>query len=123
MDINNTAKLKQNNIKHLIALQAITLYYPVISIVAKIASGYKMLSFNFIFFFGLELFSIAIYSFFWQMVIKHFKLSTAYSYRALVVIYNMFWAYVIFNETITINNIIGSVIILFGIWVVVSDDK
>lgn len=111
------------NIKDIIFLNLIILYYPFISIIAEIASGYELMSSSFIKFYILEIIAIGIYAVLWQRAIKKFPLSLAYSNKAIVIIYNMFWAYILFKEQITLNNIIGSVIILIGTWVVVRDDK
>ncbi|MCM8710185.1 EamA family transporter [Clostridium sp. SYSU_GA19001] len=117
--------MKQNsmyNKKRYLLLHLLVLYYPVISIVAKYASKYDVLTWQFLLIYGLQLFCIGVYAIFWQMVIKGMDLSIAYSTRALVVIYNMFWAYILFEERISFKNIIGSIIILLGIWVVTKDD-
>lgn len=111
------------NIKDIIFLNLIILYYPFISIIAEIASGYEIMSPSFIKFYILEIIAIGIYAVLWQRAIKKFPLSLAYSNKAIVIIYNMVWAYILFKEQITLNNIIGSVIILIGTWVVVRDDK
>lgn len=111
------------NIKDIIFLNLIILYYPFISIIAEIASGYELMSLSFIKFYIVEIIAIGIYAVLWQRAIKKFPLSLAYSNKAIVIIYNMFWAYILFKEQITLNNIIGSVIILIGTWVVVRDEK
>lgn len=113
---------KSWKIKKYVLLHLLVLYYPVVSILAKFASHYEVLSLNFILIYALQLFCIGIYAVLWQRVIKNFELSVAYSTRALVVIYNMFWAYIIFCEKITFKNILGSLIILLGIWVVTKND-
>lgn len=111
------------NIKDYVFLNLIILYYPIISIIAEVASNYPILSEEFIKFYTLEILAIGVYAILWQKAIKRFPLSLAYSNKALVIVYNLFWASVLFKEQITLSNIIGSIVILLGIWVVVKDDK
>ena len=56
-----------------------------------------------------------------QQVLKHFTLVKAYSNKGVVVIWNLLWAVIFFQEVITIENLIGSAIIVIGIVVVSSD--
>ncbi|ASW42454.1 DMT family transporter [Clostridium isatidis] len=113
---------KKYNFKDIIFLNAIIFYYPIVSILAKVASQHEIFSIDFIKWYFLQLVSIGIYAILWQKAIKNFDLSFAYSNKALVIIYNLFWAAILFNETITIKNVVGSIIILIGIRVMVKDE-
>lgn len=120
---NVSKELQQQRLKDIIFLNIIVFYYPVVSIIAKFASRYEFASINFIKLYLLQVFAIGIYAILWQRAIKKFPLSLAYSNKALTIVYNMFWACLFFNEKINIQNVIGALIILIGIWVVVKDDK
>ena len=70
-----------------------------------------------------QIFTLGIYAIVWQQILKKFSLITAMSCRGVVVILSLIWATVIFNETVTIFNIIGSLVIVVGIYIVSSDDR
>lgn len=57
----------------------------------------------------------------WQQVLKRFSLVTAMANKGVVVIINLIWSVLLFQEAITIYNIIGAAIIIGGIWMVSSD--
>ena len=109
------------NIKDILYLQLIFVLFSFIGVIAKTASQYDLFSKGFIKCYILELLLIIIYAYFWQKIIKNIKLVVAYSNKGTVIIWNLLWAILFFQENININNIIGSVIILFGIVLVTSD--
>jgi drug/metabolite transporter (DMT)-like permease len=109
------------NIKDILYLQLIFVLFSFIGVIAKTASQYDLFSKGFIKCYILELLLIIIYAYFWQKIIKNIKLVVAYSNKGTVIIWNLLWAILFFQENININNIIGSVIIIFGIVLVTSD--
>ena len=66
----------------------------------------------------LMLFNCAVYALAWQQVIKKFELSTAYANRSVYLIWSQVWAAVIFHENLSVQNIIGMMVILAGVLVV-----
>ena len=58
---------------------------------------------------------ILVYAILWQQVIKRIELSTAYMFKGTTIIFTMLFAYWLFGEQITWNNILGAVIIIIGI--------
>ena len=58
----------------------------------------------------------------WQQVIKHMPLITAYANKAVTVIWGIIFGYLIFDETITLRKIIGAIIIIAGVYFIVSAD-
>jgi len=109
------------NIKDILYLQLIFVLFSFIGVIAKTASQYDLFSKGFIKCYILELLLIVIYAYFWQKIIKNIKLVVAYSNKGTIIIWNLLWAILFFQENININNIIGSVIIIFGIVLVTSD--
>lgn len=59
-----------------------------------------------------------IYAITWQQVIKKFSLSTAYANKSVYLLWSQIWAVVIFHENLSIQNIIGILVVLFGVWTV-----
>ena len=90
--------------------------YSLVSVFAKFASAqtdYKMIVFM-----GCEVVLLAIYAVLWQQILKRFSLVTAMSNKGITVVLGMLWSVVIFKDTITMWNIIGTVIIISGIYLV-----
>lgn len=114
---------KKHLIRNIIILQAIILVYTLATVSAKFASGEEFLSFNFIFFYGLEIFILGVYAILWQQIIKKFEISIAYANRAMALLWSLVWAVVFFHENITIKNVIGVIIVIIGTIIVNSDDK
>lgn len=58
----------------------------------------------------------------WQKALIFYPLSFAYPFRSLVNFTVLILAFIFFNESITSLNIIGLVIVTFGIYILVRDD-
>ena len=59
----------------------------------------------------------------WQQIIKKFDISVASANKAMAVLWSMLWAILFFHDNITINNVIGIVIIIIGTLIVNSDNR
>ncbi|MCI7814105.1 MAG: EamA-like transporter family protein [Lachnospiraceae bacterium] len=70
---------------------------------------------SFLLFLFLMLLNCGIYALAWQRVIKHFSLSVAYANRSVYLIWSQLWAVLLFHETLSLNNIIGMIILFFGV--------
>ncbi len=111
-------KMKKNKIIDVLMLQIVIIIYTFSGITAKYASMENQINFKFIMFYVLEIIILGIYAVFWQQVIKKFSLSVAYTNRAMDVLWAMLWAMLFFNEHISINNIVGVLVIIIGIVIV-----
>lgn len=109
-------------LKGIILIQLAVIVYTFSGIMGKFAAGYDILSLPFIFFIGMELFILGCYAIVWQQIIKRYPLSVAYVNRALAIFWSTLWAFLIFGERISLNNIIGVIVIFIGIMVVNSDE-
>lgn len=116
-------KKKKVSIKSVIILQLVVMVYTLSGVAAKGASGYDMLSWQFIFFYGVEIIILGVYAILWQQIIKKFDLSIAYANRSMAIVWSLIWAVVFFGEEITVNNIIGVFIVLAGTMLVNSDGE
>ena len=106
--------------KYLLLYFAIIIY-SCCSICNKLASGYPILSWEFILFYGLGIAVLGIYAVLWQIVLKRFDLSVAYSNKPLTTLLSMIWGIILFGEPVSWNMLIGAAVILLGIRVVVSE--
>lgn len=115
--INNKTKIKDYIFLH------ISLFiYSISTVFSKLASEYEFLSKKFILFYGASIFILFLYAILWQQNLKSISLTTAFSNKAIVVVWGILWGFILFKETVTIGMIIGSIIIFIGIRVVISDE-
>ena len=112
-----TETQKRITMKDLLILQLIIMIYTFSSICAKLASGQETL-FRLLFFTGLEFLCLAVYAILWQQAIKKFDLSVAYANRAMVLLWSMIWAVLVFHDTITLKNILGVALVIAGTFVI-----
>lgn len=110
-----------NKLKKYMLLYCAFLIYSSATICAKLAA-IQSTTFKLLMFFGLEFVCLGIYAIIWQQVLKKFTLVTAMASKGVVVIFNLLWSVLLFTETITIGNIVGAGIIIFGIWMVSTSD-
>lgn len=114
------------NIKHkivgIIKLQAIVFIYSIVSVLSKVSSQFLknegIFSLHLFLTMGLMIAALGIYAVFWQRILKGMDLSVAYVNKGMQLFWAMLWSGIIFHESITIQNIIGVVVIVAGIWVV-----
>ncbi len=118
-----TENKKKADVKAYVLLHAILLMYSFCSVFSKLASSQPLLSFWFVFYYGLMLVILAAYALLWQQVLKKMPLTTAFSNKAVVIVWGMIWGALIFSETIYWYMIVGSIIIFAGVLLVVADNE
>ena len=85
------------------------------SVFIKYAGMYETMSREFIIFYALAIGCLGVYAIMWQFLLETIPLTTAYLRKGILYILILFWSVLLFKEQITINNIIGSIIIIVGI--------
>lgn len=113
----NGEKLKSYLILHLVLL-----LYSFIGILSKIASKEELFSMKFILLYGCILAVLFLYAIFWQKILSFMNLTTAFANKSAVVIWGMLWGSILFGESISFNQIFGSLLIIIGIILVVKSD-
>ena len=123
--MNNAEDSSKNKslIRNIVILQAIIAVYSLTTVVSKFASEQKFFSWQFIVFYGIEIFILGIYAILWQQIIKKFEISVAYANKAMALLWSIVWALLFFHEQITIKNVIGVIIVIIGTIIVNRDDK
>ena len=101
--------------KKLILLLVVFIIFSTTGIFMKLASMEVFLSLPFIFYYSCELGIIALYAILWQIVLKRIPLTLAFMSKSITIVFALLIAHFIFGEKITLNNIIGSFIIISGI--------
>lgn len=88
---------------------------------SKLAGRQKFLSFQFMFWYGVMLLITMTFAVAWQQILKHMSLTFAFTNKPITIVWGLIWGVSIFRETLSWKMILGSVIILIGIIVGVSD--
>lgn len=70
---------------------------------------------------GLILLNCAVYAVFWQQSLKYFDVNVAYAHRSVYNVWSLLWSLLIFSEKITLGNVLGTALIITGIWVMQSE--
>ena len=116
-------KKKKTKLKDICILQIVIAIYTLSTVCAKFASGQEFMSFQFILYYGLEMMILGVYAIVWQQLLKKFDVSIAYANKAMGLLWSIVWAILIFNDTITIKNVIGVLIVIVGTIIVNSEDE
>ena len=106
---------KSNRPKILILLSLSLIIQSLSSVFIKYAGTYETLSKEFIFFYVLAVGALGIFAIMWQLLLELIPLTTAYLRKGILYILILLWSVLLFKEHVTINNIIGSIIIIAGI--------
>ena len=114
---------KRISLKNILILQLVIVIYTLSGVAAKGAAGYETLSWQFILFYGMEIAILGVYAILWQQIIKRFDLSVAYANRSMAILWSLVWAVIFFHERVTINNVLGVLIVLAGTILVNTEGK
>lgn len=101
-------------------IQIAIVIYSFCGVFQKLASRTSMFSWNFIFFYGCSIGIMMIYAVLWQIILRKVPLSTAYSNRAVAMIWSLVWSALIFRENIHWNQVLGAAVIFFGVYKVMT---
>lgn len=113
---------KKNNIQSFLLLYLAFMIYSGTTVCSKFAAMQQGITLPFLFFLGMEVFCLGVYAIIWQQVLKKVSLITAMANKGVVVIFGLIWSVLLFHETVSVYNILGTVLIIFGIWMVSTDE-
>ena len=113
-----TSKLNVQNVLFLIVAVAV---YSSSDIFTKLASSYDFFSLPYILCLIGVFLILGLYAVLWQFVLKLVPLNQAYLFRSLGVIYGLCIAYFGFHESISWQNVLGALIVLFGLLILLSE--
>jgi len=91
------------------------LIYSSSTILSKYASQYDFVSLPYILYFGGVLLALGIYAVLWQKILSFMQLNKAFLCKSITIIFILVFSYFFFEETITVNNIVGILIIITGL--------
>lgn len=99
---------------YIVLILAIAIYSTV-GILTRCAAMYPFLSWQYILFVVGAVGVLGIYAILWQQLIQRMDISLAYMFKGLGVVFALLICHYVFDEIITIHNIIGAIIIISGI--------
>ncbi len=102
-------------------LHLLLFFFSFCGVFSKLASSNEFLSLKFCMFYGISIIILGIYAILWQQILKKFSLTTAFFNKAITIIWGMLWGILFFKEKVTVNMIIGTIIVLIGVGMVVKD--
>lgn len=97
------------------SLVAVNLLYACVTLFTKYAAQHEFLSWQYCVGLCGAIGVMGAYAICWQQVLKRIELSTAYMFKGTSLIFVMLLAALFFSEQITLMNMIGAVVIVFGI--------
>ena len=110
-----TDEKKKGRVKILLLLSLSLVLQSLSSVFIKYAGQFETLSPEFIFYYVIAVGCLGVFAIMWQFLLELIPLTTAYLRKGILYILILIWSVILFNETVTINNIIGSIVIIAGI--------
>ncbi|MGI6217187.1 MAG: transporter [Coriobacteriales bacterium] len=104
-----------SKVKSLFALHILLMVYSTSTIFSKMASGVPFPSLEFFLYYGAVLLLLAVYALGWQQILKRMKLTTAFSNKAVTVVWGIIWGVVFFAEPVTPLKVLGAAMIVAGV--------
>lgn len=115
--------IKNENVRYIVYLHLLMLFYSMGTVCSKLAAGYPVLSIPFFALYAIVLLVLGVYAILWQQILKKMSLITAYANKAVTVVWGMVWGMVFFKEQVRFNHVLGAVIIIVGVCFVVSEER
>lgn len=109
--------------KCLLALHLLLLFYSLGNVCSKIAASHPFFSIAFVVWYLGMLFILGAYALGWQQILKRMPLTSAFSNRAITVVWGVVWGALFFGEPITPLKIIGAAVIICGVVLFAHADK
>ena len=110
-----TDEKKKGRVKILLLLSLSLVLQSLSSVFINYAGQLETLPPEFIFYYVIAVGCLGVFAIMWQFLLELIPLTTAYLRKGILYILILIWSVILFNETVTINNIIGSIIIIAGI--------
>lgn len=102
-------------IKNLFALHILLMVYSASGILSKTAASTPFLSIEFCCLYAGILALLGLYAIGWQQILKRMPLTTAFSNKAITIVWGIIWGALFFLEPVTLPKIGGAVLIIVGV--------
>lgn len=101
-------------LKSIILILFAFLLYSTTAVFSKFASKHDLFSFHYLLFFSFLVIGLGIYAILWQIILKKTPLNIAFMFKSSTIIFGLLFSYFLFEENVTLPNIIGGIIIIIG---------
>ena len=115
--------MKLKNTRYYLLLHGLLLLFSMGGIFSKLAAHEQFLSLKWILLYGGLLSIMAVYAVFWQQILRHIPLSSAYVCRSVTIVWGMLWGILFFQEHLTSANLIGGGLVIAGVLLVVTGNR
>ena len=105
------------------ALLHLAVFISISTICAKFAASQDFMSFNFIALYGGVILALGIYALIWQQVLKKIPLTNAFVNKSASLIWSLVWGVTLFGEIVSINMLIGIIIVFIGVILVITGSQ
>lgn len=102
-------------VKTLFALHMLLMVYSTSGILSKLAARVDFLSIEFCLYYGGVLLLLGFYAIGWQQILKRLPLTTAFSNKAVTIVWGIIWGALFFFEPITLPKAVGALLITAGV--------
>ena len=102
-------------VKTLFALHMLLMVYSTSGILSKLAAGVDFLSIEFCLYYGGVLLLLGFYAIGWQQILKRLPLTTAFSNKAVTIVWGIIWGALFFFAPITLPKAVGALLIIAGV--------
>lgn len=102
-------------LKNLFALHLLLMVYSASGILSKNAASVPILSVEFCLLYAGILALLGLYAIGWQQILKRMALTTAFSNKAVTIVWGIIWGALFFMEPITLPKIGGAILIILGV--------
>ena len=102
-------------VKTLFALHMLLMVYSTSGILSKLAAGVDFLSIEFCLYYGGVPLLLGFYAIGWQQILKRLPLTTAFSNKAVTIVWGIIWGALFFFEPITLPKAVGALLIIAGV--------
>lgn len=106
---------KRTSWKSQVFLHVLFCLYSLFSVCSKLGGQVEPFSLPFFAWYGVGFLLLGIYAIGWQQILKQMSLLQAFSGKAVVVLWGVFWGAVLFQEAVTVRKVIGAFVIMAGI--------
>lgn len=104
-----------SRLRTLFALHVLLMFYSISGILSKLAAQAGFLSWQFCLLYAGIIGILGIYAIGWQQVLKRMPLTSAFSNKAVTVVWGIVWGALFFSEPITLMKVLGAALIIGGV--------
>lgn len=105
----------KESLKSLFMLHLLLMVYSISGILSKNAANVSFLSIEFCLLYAGILALLGLYAIGWQQVLKKMALTTAFSNKAVTIVWGIIWGAFFFAEPITLPKVGGAILIVVGV--------